>query len=126
MTAVVYALIGLAVVLLTSLLKKEHWSAKTNQILATVLSTIGGIATLYFKNGGTVTLSNTVQHSAILLAVAQLIYSLGLKDSAVNAYLTSINLLGTGVSADKSVVEAAIDVASVAKKTTKKAAAKKN
>ena len=125
MTAVVYALIGLAVVLLTSLLKKEHWSAKTNQVLATVLSTIGGIVTLYMNNGGTVTLSNTVQHSAILLGVAQLIYSLGLKNTAINEYLTGLNLFGAGVSADKSVEEAVAQVASAAKKTKKKASTKK-
>jgi len=125
MTAVVYALVGLAVVLLTSLLKKEHWSAKTNQVLATVLSTIGGIVTLYMNNGGTVTLSNTVQHSAILLGVAQLIYSLGLKNTAINEYLTGLNLFGAGVSADKSVEEAVAQVASAAKKTKKKASTKK-
>lgn len=125
MTAVVYALVGLAVVLLTSLLKKEHWSAKTNQVLATVLSTVGGIVTLYMNNGGTVTLSNTVQHSAILLGVAQLIYSLGLKNTAINEYLTGLNLFGAGVSADKSVEEAVAQVASAAKKTKKKASTKK-
>jgi len=125
MTAVVYALVGLAVVLLTSLLKKEHWSAKTNQVLATVLSTIGGIVTLYMNNGGTVTLSNTVQHSAILLGVAQLIYSLGLKNTAINEYLTGLNLFGAGVSADKSVEEAVAQVASAAKNTKKKASPKK-
>ena len=125
MTAVVYALIGLAVVLLTSLLKKEHWSGKTNQVLATVLSTVGGVVTLYLKNGGTVTLSNTVQHSAILLGVAQLIYSLGLKNTAINEYLTGLNLFGAGVSADKSVEEAVAQVASAAKKTKKKASPKK-
>jgi len=125
MTAVVYALVGLAVVLLTSLLKKEHWSAKTNQVLATVLSTIGGIVTLYMNNGGTVTLSNTVQHSAILLGVAQLIYSLGLKNTAINEYLTGLNLFGAGVDANKSVEEAVAQVASAAKNTKKKASPKK-
>lgn len=125
MTAVVYALVGLVVVLLTSLLKKESWSAKTNQILATILSTVGGLVTIYFQKGGSATLSNTVQHSAILLASAQLIYSLGLKDTAVNAYLSSLNILGAGVKSDKSVEEAIAQVAVAAKKSTKKASAKK-
>jgi hypothetical protein len=125
MTAVVYALVGLVVVLLTSLLKKESWSAKTNQILATILSTVGGLVTIYFQKGESATLSNTVQHSAILLASAQLIYSLGLKDTAVNAYLSSLNILGAGVKSDKSVEEAIAQVAVAAKKSTKKASAKK-
>jgi biotin transporter BioY len=125
MTAVIYAIVGLVVVLLTSLLKKEHWSTKTNQVLATVLSTLGGLVTIYLKNGGSATLSNTVEHSAILLAVAQLIYSLGLKDTSINAYITSLNLFGAGVKSDKSVEEAIAQVAVAAKKTTKKASVKK-
>jgi uncharacterized protein YacL len=95
MTALIYAVVGLVVVLLTSLLKKPKWSVKTKQAINTVLSLIAGVITTYFEVNGTSGLSDTVQNSAMLLAASQVIYTFGLKDTAVNAYLTNLNLFGS-------------------------------
>jgi hypothetical protein len=95
MTALIYAVVGLVVVLLTSLLKKPKWSVKTKQAISTVLSLVAGTVATYFEVNGTSGLSDTVQNSAILLAASQLIYTFGIKDTGVNTYLTGLNLFGS-------------------------------
>jgi hypothetical protein len=99
MTAVIYAIAGLAVVLLTSLVKREHWSAKTKTSLLTILSTVAGYITIYFDKNGTTTLLNTLNHSSIVLAASHLVYSLGFKGTPLDKFLTKINSIATAPSA---------------------------
>ena len=128
MTAVIYALVGLAVVVGTSVLKKEKWSVKTKTSISGGLSLVGGFVTTYFNSNGTDTLNSSIQNSAILLALAQLIYTFGLKDTSVNKFLTGLNLYKSGVKVDvtpeQSVIESAITVAKTVSKpkTVKKKA----
>ena len=128
MEALVFVVLGIVVTLLTSLVKQEHWSNRLKQTVTAVLSFIGGVVLSYFKLNGTVDLAETLTSSAQLLAIAQLIYSYGLRDSRLNKFLTSLRLEST-LDANKTVEEAIVDVIQVsaapAKPVTKKVATKK-
>jgi hypothetical protein len=97
MISLAYAGAGLLVIVLTSLLKKDHFSRKTNQAITTVLSIIGGIVTSYFQKNGTADLTHTIQHTAYVGTVAQLVYSFAYKDTTVEAFLDSIHITAGGV-----------------------------
>ena len=94
MTAVIALVVSGLVVLLTSLVKREHWSVKTKTSLNVVLSTVGGWATLYLdKTGNAKTLLNTLQHSGIILGLSSTLYQLGFRGTPLDKFLTSVNSL---------------------------------
>ena len=85
--------LGLAVALLTSLLKNVNWSSKQKHTAAVFLSIVGGYVSSYFQKNGTTDLTDITKHSAYAYAVSQLFYSYALKNTSVNAWLTKFNLL---------------------------------
>lgn len=128
MEALVYAVLGIAVVILTSVIKQEKWSKRNKQTASAVLSFVGGIVTAYFQNNGSVDLAETLNNSAVLLAVAQLVYSYGMRDTKLNKFLTSLHLEST-LDKNETVAEAAAEllqeVTAEVKPAPRKRAAKK-
>lgn len=125
MEALVFLGLGVVVALGTSLIKQDGWSLKRKQSVATLLSLLGGVVTAYFNKNGVVELGNTLQSSAMLLAVAQLAYSYALKNTKLNKFLTGLHLDGT-LSKTKTVEEAIVEVvAEVTTPAPKKPARKK-
>lgn len=106
MTAVVIAVVAVLVVLATSLLKNVEWSDKAKNLIATVLSVVGGVATV-FATGGFVNATDVLTISGLVYAASQLIYTFIFKGFALNSTLEKVNIFG---GSGDPVVEPAPDV----------------
>jgi hypothetical protein len=85
--------LGLLVTLVTSFLKNINSSKKTKHTITVVLSVLTGAISSYFQKNGTVDLEDALKHSAYLYAASQMFYVYGLKNTQINALLTSLNIL---------------------------------
>ncbi|NDB81751.1 MAG: hypothetical protein EB127_03235 [Alphaproteobacteria bacterium] len=85
--------LGFFVTLATSLLKNINASRKSKHTITVVLSALTAAVSSYFQKNGTLDLEDMLKHSAYLYAVSQMLYVYGLKNTQVNAWLTSLNVL---------------------------------
>lgn len=93
MTAVVIGVVAVLVVLATSLLKNVEWSDKAKNLIATVLSVVGGVATV-FATGGFVNATDVLTISGLVYAASQLIYTFIFKGFGLNTSLENVRVFG--------------------------------
>jgi hypothetical protein len=85
--------LGIAVTLLTSLLKTVDLSPKSSNAIAGVLSLLTGYTSAYFLKNGTTDLLDAAKHSTYIYAASQLVYIYALQNTTFNAWLTKFNLI---------------------------------
>jgi len=91
--SLLFAGLGVLVVLLTSLIKGNHWSKKTKHFVAVVISALTGVVSSYFQKNGTNNLTDVMKHSTYLYAISQLVYTYALGNTSINTWLTNFNLV---------------------------------
>jgi hypothetical protein len=91
--ALLYAGLGLVVVVLTSFLKSVNFTPKQSHFLTVVVSILTGAVSTYFAKNGTDALFSVTKVSTAVYAASQLIYGFALQNSTVDAWLTKFNIL---------------------------------
>ena len=98
MTGLVVFGVAVLVVLATSLFKNVDMSSKVKNVIATVLSVVGGVVTVLGTNGWDVsafTAGDVLGSALLVYGAAQLIYQFILKGTQVDAQLEDTRLLGS-------------------------------
>jgi len=90
---VAVVLSAVAVVLLTSLFKAVDWDARVKNLIATVLSVVGGVITVW-ATGGFENATDVLQTSLLVYGASQLLYKFVLEGTKPEASLAAVNLFG--------------------------------
>lgn len=85
----VYVLVGVAVPLLTSLIKQETWSTKVKQTLATGLALVGGTIATYL-NSKNIDATTLVTAWAATAGVSQVVFAYILQQTGLDKVLTAV------------------------------------
>jgi hypothetical protein len=91
--SLLFAVLGLAVVLVTSLVKTINLTPKQSHFISVVLSIATGAVSSYFQKNGSADLVSIAKNSTTIYAASQLIYGFALQNTSVDAWLTKFNLL---------------------------------
>lgn len=89
MTDLTLVLIGMAVAVLSSLIKKEHWNTETKQTVAVVLSIIGGAVNAQLS-ANNVDVTTVLAQGAATLGISQAVFTYLLKTTGLEKILASI------------------------------------
>lgn len=92
----VYLVFGLAVVvtLLTSLFKHVDWSAKTKNLLATVLSVLGAAVTVWLGEGRELANAGDVAQLAVTVyGGSQLLYNFLMRGTHIEEKIAEVEVL---------------------------------
>lgn len=85
----VLVLVGMAVSVLSSLIKKEHWKSETKQTVAVVLSLIGGVVSTQL-NSANVDPATVLAQGAAALGISQAVFTYILKTTGLEKILAEI------------------------------------
>ena len=85
----IYVLVGVAVSLLTSVVKQEKWSTKVKQTISTVLALIGGTIATYL-NSKSIDATTLVTAWAATAGVSQVVFAYLLQQTGLDKVLTAV------------------------------------
>jgi hypothetical protein len=90
MTGLLIFGLAVAVVLLTSLIKHVEWTAKTKNLLATALSTVGAAVATFVASGGKFEGGDLLQHALTIYGASQLIFKFIMDGSPIERKLAAV------------------------------------